>query len=176
MFRRCSYSETHDQGLSLIQSSITDWNGITNVVSSSTEIEDRRNGKMKASAVSLGLGFSQDTSLNLMNMGIGDAGAVALVQALHHNSTLEWLDLSNNIISDAGAVALTQALQNKSTLLGLNLSCNNAIGREGTHQLVEALTTNTSITTCGMTLPSKCEKYTTRCTQYNTVKDRIKFW
>ena len=82
----------------------------------------------------------------------------------------------NNLISDAGAVALAQALQNKSTLLGLNLSCNDAIGREGTHQLVEALTTNTSITTCGMTLPSKCEEYATQCTQYNTVKDRIKFW
>ena len=60
--------------------------------------------------------------------------------------------------------------------VGLNLSCNNAIGRKGTHQLVEALTTNTSITTCDMTLPSKCEKYATQCTQYNTVKDRIKFW
>ena len=81
-----------------IQSSITDWDGITNVLSSSTEIEDRRNGKMKASAVSLGLGCSQDTSLNLMNMGIGDAGAVALVQALHHNSTLEWLDLITSLV------------------------------------------------------------------------------
>ena len=155
-----------------IQRGITDWDGVTNVCLSSTE---NRNGKMKTSAVSLGLGCSQDTSLNLMNMGIGDAGAVALAQALHHNSTLEWLDLSNNLISDAGAVALAQALQNKSTLLGLNLSCNNAIGREGTHQLVEALTTNTSITTCGMTLPSKCEEYATQCTHYNTVKDRIKF-
>ena len=125
---------------------------------------------MKASAVSLGLGFSQDTSLNLMNMGIGDAGAVALVQALHYNSTLEWLDLSNNLISDAGAVALAQALQNKSTLLGLNLSYSDAIGIEGTHQLVEALTMNTHVvTTCGMTLPSKCEEYATQCTQYNTV-------
>ena len=35
---------------------------------------------------------------------ISDAGAVALAQALHHNSTLEKLDLSNNSIGDAGAV------------------------------------------------------------------------
>ena len=75
-----------------IQSSITDWDGITNVLSSSTEIDDRRNGKIKASAVSLGLGCSQDTSLNLMNMGIGDAGAVALVQAVYNHWTgpVDW--------------------------------------------------------------------------------------
>ena len=159
-----------------MQKSITHWDRVTNVLSSSTEIEYKRNEKMNASAVNLGLGCSHDTSLNLMNMGIGDAGAVALAQALHHNSTLKWLDLSNNVITDAGAVALAQALYYESTLLGLYLSGNDAIGKEGTHQLVQALTVNASITTCGLGLPSKCEEYATQCTQYNTVKNRIKFW
>ena len=77
--------------------------------------------------------------------GISDAGAVALVQALHHNSTLQELDLSNNSISDAGAVALAQALHHNSTLKGLWLHGNNAIGEEGTCALEEALTVNTSI-------------------------------
>ena len=77
--------------------------------------------------------------------GISDAGAVALAQVLHHNSTMQELDLSNNSISDAGAVALAQALHHNFTLKGLWLHGNNAIGEEGTCALKEALTVNTSI-------------------------------
>ena len=62
--------------------------------------------------------------------GISDAGAVALAQALHHNSTLTVLDLSNNSIGDAGEVALAQALHRNSTLTRLDLS-NNSIGDAG---------------------------------------------
>ena len=47
---------------------------------------------------------------------ISNVGARAIAKALHHNSTLEWLDLSNDSISDAGAVALAQALHHNSTL------------------------------------------------------------
>ena len=54
--------------------------------------------------------------------GISDVGAVALAQALHHNSTPKWLDLSNSSISDDGAVALAQALHHNSTLKWLDLS------------------------------------------------------
>ena len=119
--------------------------------------------------------------LDLPNNNISDAGAVALAQVLHHNSTLERLYLSNNSISDAGAVALAQALHHNFTLKGLYLSHNDAIGKEGTHHLVQALTVNTSITKAtfytpyggGLILPSRCEEYATQCTQYNTVKDRI---
>ena len=107
---------------------------------------------------------------------ISDFGAVALAQALHHNCTLEDLYLSNNRISDDGAVALAQALHHNSTLEILDLSGNDGIGKEGTYQLVQALTVNTSITYHGLTLPWKCKEYATQCTQYNTVKSRIRFW
>ena len=111
---------------------------------------------------------------------ISDTGTKILAQALHHNSTLERLDLSYNNISDDGAVALAQALHDNSTLKELDLSGNDAIGKEGTHQLVQALTVNTSITKVtlysgGLILPRRCEEYATQCTQYNTVKDRIEF-
>ena len=176
--------------------SITDWDGVTNA---SIQLDEER----KASIVRLGLGCSQDTSLSLVcisisdgvavalaqamkvldlsNNNISDGGAVALAQALHHNSTLKELYLSNNSISDAGAVALAQALHHNSTLKELDLSDNYAIGKDGTHQLVQALTVNTSITEVihlyvgGLILPGRCEKYATQCTQYNTVKDRIRF-
>ena len=121
-------------------------------------------------------------SLDLSKNNISDGGAVALAQALHLNSTLKRLYLSNNNISDGGAVALAQALHHNSTLELLFLPCNDAIGKEGTHQLVQALTVNTSITKAtlygdagGLILPSRCEEYATQCTQYNTVKDRIQF-
>ena len=142
-------------------------------------------------------------------------GLLALVQALHHNSTLQEKSLEGltvtvdgdneaedyakllvecpymvgNLgiiclqcknISDAGAVALAQALHHNSTLKELKLSGNDAIGKEGTHQLVQALTVNTSITKVtplvgGLILPWRCEEYATQCTQYNSVKDRIWF-
>ena len=113
--------------------------------------------------------------INLDNRSISDAGAVALAQALHHNSTLEWLDLSNNSISDAGAVALAQALHHNSTLEELNLSGNGGIDKEGTHQLVQALTVNTSVGGRGLKLSKRCEKYATQCTQYHEVKERIDY-
>ena len=101
---------------------------------------------------------------------------------------VEYPYMVNNIdkqylqnISDAGALALAQALHHNSTLKILDLSGNDAIGKEGIHQLVEALTVNTSITKVthyvgGLTLPRRCKEYATQCTQYNTVRSRIRFW
>ena len=71
----------------------------------------------------------------------GDAGAEALAQALHHNSTLKVLDLSNNTISDAGAVALAQVLHHNSTLEKLMLY-NNSICDAGAEALAQALRNN----------------------------------
>ena len=84
------------------------------------------------------------TSDQLMVTGISDAGAVAVAQALHHNSTLRRLDLSNNSISDAGAVALAQALHHNSTLWKLDLS-NNSIGDAGAVALAQALHHNSTL-------------------------------
>ena len=112
------------------------------------------------------------TRLYLSNNSISDAGAVALAQALHHNSTLTLLNLPNNSISDAGAVALAQALHHNSTLTKLYLYGNDGIGEEGTHQLVQALTVNTSLREY---LPRRCEEYAKQCPQYHTVRKRIWF-
>ena len=88
---------------------------------------------------------------------------IVLAQALHHNSTLLWRDLQLNSISDDGAVALAQALHHNSTLWNLKL---HEIGEEGTCQLVEALTVNTSTTRNGsLILPTWCEIYATQCPQ-----------
>ena len=113
-------------------------------------------------------------TLHLIYNNISDGGAVALAQALHHNSTLKNLILCYNNISDDGTVALARALHHNYTLKKLDLYGNDAIGKEGTHQLVQALTVNTSI--YGLTLPMRCKKYATQCKQYNTVKERILFW
>ena len=78
--------------------------------------------------------------------GISDARAVALAQALHHNSALKTLDLSNNSISDAGAVALAQALHHNSTLWKLYLS-NNSIGDAGAVALAQTLHHNSTLKT-----------------------------
>ena len=104
---------------------------------------------------------------------ISDAGATALAQALHHNSTLKTLILSHNNISDVGATDLAQALHHNSTLEMLHLYDNDGIGEEGTRQLVQALTVNTSINR--MWLPKRCKEYASQCVEYNVVKIRIIF-
>ena len=82
--------------------------------------------------------------LDLSNNSISDAGAVALAQALHHNSTMKELYLSNNSISDAGAVALAQALHHNSTMKELYLS-NNSISDDGAVALSQALHHNSTM-------------------------------
>ena len=180
------------------------WNEVVAIHLSSIEAN-----KMTVSALNLAFKYGHIKSLNLRNKNISDAGAAALPQALNHNSTLEVLDLSyNNIsdagavtlahvlyhnstlkkldlsynnISDAGAVAIAQALRHNSTQERLNMSGNRDIGKEGTHQLVQALTVNisiykaTSFSVGGLRLPWRCKKYATQCTQYDKVKDRIEF-
>ena len=111
--------------------------------------------------------------LNLNNNSISDVGATALAQALHHNSTLKELILSCNNISDVGATDLAQALQHNSTLKTLYLYGNDGIGEEGTRQLVQALTVNTS--GHRLWLPKRCEKYASQCMEYNAVKTRVTF-
>ena len=106
-------------------------------------------------------------TLDLSNNNISDVGATALAQALHHNSTLKKLSLSNNNISDVGATALAQALHHNSTLEKLTLYSNDGIGEEGTRQLVQALTVNTSINS--LWLPKRCEEYASQCMEYNAV-------
>ena len=124
--------------------------------------------------------------LNLSHNNISDVGATDLAHALHHNSTLEKLDLLNNNISDVGATDLlnnnisdvgatdlAEALRHNSTLKELYLYGNDGIGEEGTRQLVQALTVNTSI--IRLWLPMRCEEYASHCMEFNAVKTRITF-
>ena len=110
---------------------------------------------------------------------ISDAGVTALALALHHNSTLHKLDLSNNSIGDAGATALAQGFHHESGLRGLNLSGNDAIHKEGTCELVRALTTCSEVwrwRVCGgLVLPKRCEDFATQCPEYVKVKTRVTF-
>ena len=104
-------------------------------------------GISDAGAVALAQALHHNSTLgvlDLSNNSISDAGAVALAQALHHNSTLKELDLSNNSISDAGAVALAQALHHNSTLSVLYLS-NISIGDAGAVALAQALHHNSTL-------------------------------
>ena len=100
-----------------------------------------------AGAVALAQALHHNSTLewlDLSNNSVSDAGAVALAQALHHNSTLEWLDLSNNSVSDAGAVALAQALHHNSTLVWLYLF-NNSVSDAGAVALAQALHHNSTL-------------------------------
>ena len=121
-------------------------------------------------------------SLDLSYNNISDDGAVALSQALYQNSTIESLDLSYNNISDVGAVALANALHHNFTLEELNLFGNHDIGKEGTHQLVQAWTIVVNRRSIygfkedyGLVLPSSCMIYAKQCPQFPTVKEWIKF-
>ena len=104
---------------------------------------------------------------------ISDRGAEAIATALHHNSTLKVLDLSNNSISNTGSMALAQALHHNSALEVLDLSQNDVMSAEGTRQLVQALTVNTTV--IHLFLPRRCKEYATQCPQYSQVKHRIRF-
>ena len=101
-------------------------------------------------------------------MGITNAGAKAISQALHHSSALGILNLSNNSISDDGTVALAQVLHHNSTLRYLDLSGNDGIGEEGTCQQIHYL--NVTSMSDGLVLSKRCEQYVIQCTRYHTVK------
>ena len=157
---------------------INDHPHMMDVEESLRDLSANEENYIKASVIALCCDYCFEIYLN--NKSISDAGAVALAQALHHNSTWRRLNLSNNSISDAGAVALAQALHHNSTWRRLDLSYNDGIGEEGTHQLVQALTVNTSISSTPrggicVRLPERCEEYATQCTQYDTVKNRMLF-
>ena len=67
-------------------------------------------------------------------------------------------------ISNAGAVALAQALHHNSTLEEVDLSGNDGISAEGIRQLVHALTVNTFISEDfhkdgHLVLPERCVRY-----------------
>ena len=115
--------------------------------------------------------------LDLSSNNIADQGTVAIAKHLHLLSSLTKLDLSNNNITDEGAAALAQV--SHSYLKVLNLSANHSVGEQGTHQLVQALSTNRfrswnlKHSNELLVLPEKCKMYVDNsCTimQYITFK------
>ena len=82
-------------------------------------------------------------------------------------------------ICDAGVVALAGGLHDNTMLRSLDFSRNRSIGEEGTRHLVHALTVCSYITTefeyGGLTLPKRCKRYAMQCSDYESVKDRIRF-
>ena len=111
--------------------SITDWDGVTTAL----------NEERKASLVRLGLGCSQDTSLNLVGKSISDAGAVALVQALHHNSTVEKLDIDCKCtFTTTTTRSLVQFITRSTTLQYIRISlCHVTFSAQGRIELTQAL-------------------------------------
>ena len=65
------------------------------------------------------------------------------------------INLDNRSNSDAGAAALAQAFHHNSTLKELNLSGNGGIDKEDTYRLVQALTVNTSVGGRGLKLSKR---------------------
>lgn len=119
------------------------------------------------------------TRLELYENSIGDAGLIALAEALRTNKALKWLNLQQQQFGDAGvaalanslaadtggletlvlrfnkvsttsAVALAQALRTNSRLAGLALD-NNMIGNEGGAALAAAVKENTVLTFMSVT-------------------------
>ena len=80
--------------------------------------------------------------LGLGSNAIGEAGAVAVANALKDKPKLSHVDLGSNAIGEAGAVAVADALKdNKPELSSLELGAN-AIGEAGAVALADALKDN----------------------------------
>ena len=76
---------------------------------------------------------------------VGDAGAVALANALKRGCPLIELGLEHENISPDGAIALADALTQNERLQVLNIS-QNRIGQKGTLAIVNALKINSTLT------------------------------
>jgi len=73
---------------------------------------------------------SKDTlaHVHLNDNKIGDAGAVALADALKTNDSVTEVDLSNNEFGNTGAVAIKAALKASKSLNTVNISGNKLSG------------------------------------------------
>jgi len=85
------------------------------------------------------------TTLHLLGVGVGEAGAAALGNALRTNKTLKELYIGADNISDGGAAALGEALRTNTTLTELNLGVN-GIGATGAASLAQELRMNATLT------------------------------
>ena len=95
--------------------------------------------------------------VNMSDCNIGSEGTCHLAQALRENTTLRELYLSSNPIGQEGAVALAEMLHNNTSLRILDLyDLDTPIGEEGTRKLLEAMKFSLNLE---LTLPEECEEY-----------------
>lgn len=83
--------------------------------------------------------------LVLSHNSIGDAGAIALAEALKTNASITQVTLHHNSIGDAGAAALADAIKINTTLVDISL-LGNSIGASGADALANAMKLNSTIT------------------------------
>ena len=92
---------------------------------------------------------------------------------------MEELNLSKNCIGDAGACALALALHHNVTLTKLILFENDIIGKVGTHQLLESLSTNKAVLNLpmigGLYLPESCKEFIKTYPEDSAVNRRVHF-
>ena len=81
-------------------------------------------------------------TLDLVNMGINDAGIALIAEAIKGNTSLRNINLFGNQIGDLGTIALIQAIQENITLVSIILG-DNPIGDPGAIAIADFLTTNT---------------------------------
>ena len=83
--------------------------------------------------------------LNLSNNNLNDNGVAAIAQGLLVKKNLCVLNLPNDGISDHGLTVLAQALHHIDSLNHLDLHDNDDIGKEGTHQIIPALSVSSAV-------------------------------
>ena len=91
--------------------------------------------------------LSSSTSLKELSIAWNDLPPEAvelIINGLHHNTTLKWLDMSNSHFSLQNTISLTSVLKTNHTLVYLNLGgC--SIDTDGACQLASALCTNDTL-------------------------------
>ena len=105
-----------------------------------------------AGAMALAEALKRNRKLTTLNLGrnrIGDVGVTALAEALKSNRKLVYLNLGRNSIGDVGATALAEALKSNSVLKTLHLG-RNSIGDVGATAVAEALKSNGALTTLNL--------------------------
>ena len=91
--------------------------------------------------------LSLSTSLKKLDIGWSDLPSEAvelIISRLHHNATLEGLDMFDSLFSLQNTISLSSALRTNHTLVNLNLGdCD--IDSDGASQLASALCTNDTL-------------------------------
>eukprot|EP00347_Sterkiella_histriomuscorum_P016662 403352336 len=95
-------------------------------------------------------------SLEWNCVGVTDGGVQAICSALHHNTSVQELDLRNNQIQQSSAVHLADLLRANRTIKRLDLRWNE-LGKQGTQALLSAVMDNPTIQYIDLIGNKNCE-------------------